>query len=377
MSATATAAAGKISQSDVRTIGERSTRDLPRTVRILEGWLRPRLPAARDLAVADIAYPQGAGMSNETILLRLGWREDGRDVQEGLVVRVEPNIHALFMDADLRRQFDFLKALHATGQVKVAEPLWFEEDAAVIGAPFYVMRRLEGRVPVSFPPYNREGFVFEASEPEREVLWRSAVEELCRIAVAPTETLGMLAMPDRGATGFDQHYSWGLDYMRWSDGEGSPFIDEARVWLEKHKPAAPLSGLSWGDARIGNMMFGPDFRLAGVMDWEQASLGGPLHDLGWWLLFDEIHSRHGGLKRLEGLGTRQETLDLWRELTGLSPQGVEWYEVFAGYKLAGIGARNFSRYRKEQPGHNHNNNTFTRAMAEIMGVDQPEDIVRD
>ena len=372
-----TAPAAKISQADVRTIGERSTRDLPKTVRTLERWLSERMPAAKDVAIADIAYPQGAGMSNETILLRAGWREDGKDVRQGLVVRVEPNIHALFMDASLRRQFDVLKALHATGQVRIAEPLWYEEDASVLGAPFYMMRRLEGRVPVSFPPYNREGFVFDASVADREILWRTAVEELARIARTPTGTLDMLAMPDKGETGFDQHFRWGLDYMRWSKGETTPFIQEAEAWLLKHRPKAPPSGLSWGDARIGNMMFGADFRLAGVMDWEQASLGGPLHDLGWWLFFDDIHARHQKLARLEGLGNRQQTVELWQDLTGLSAEGVEWYEVFAGYKLSGIGARNFGQYRKEQPGHNHNNNNFTRAMAEIMGVDAPVDIVRD
>jgi aminoglycoside phosphotransferase (APT) family kinase protein len=148
---------------------------------------------------------------------------------------------------------------------------------------------------------------------------------------------------------------------------------EAEAWLEKYRPAEPLSGFSWGDARIGNMMFGYDFKLTGVMDWEQASLGGPLHDLGWWLYFDDMHSWRNGHKRLDGLGTRAATIDLWQGLTGFEARDLRWYEVFAGYKLAVIVARRYASSRDERPGFNVNNNAYTRAMADIMGVAAPAD----
>jgi aminoglycoside phosphotransferase (APT) family kinase protein len=199
------------------------------------------------------------------------------------------------------------------------------------------------------------------------------MEQLCRIAATPIEACRVLDQPRLGATGFDQHLAYWLDACRWTTGEASPFLMEAEAWLEKRRPQRPASGLSWGDARIGNMMFGQDFRLAGVMDWEQASLGGPMQDLGWWLFFDEIHSTSIGVMRLEGLGTRQETLDLWSGLTGQATSDVEWYEAFAGYKLAVIIARRFLLDGGERPDGNLNNNVFTRALAKIMGVDQPAD----
>ena len=98
-----------------------------------------------------------------------------------------------------------------------------------------------------------------------------------------------------------------------------------------------------------------------------------MHELGWWLYFDDMHSWRNGHKRIEGLGTRKETVDLWRELTGFEPRSLVWHEVFAGYKLAAIVARRYASTRDERPGFNLNNNAYTRAMAELMGVARPID----
>jgi len=358
---------------DYRTVGERSNRDFVRTAEILARWLGERLESATDVQVFDLAWPQGAGMSNETILLRARWVRHGEAMEQGLVVRLAPKLVQFFKDADLRRQFDLLRAVHRGGHVIVAEPLWFEEDGSLLGQQFYAMRRLEGRVPVSFPGYNVSGFLFDATPRERATLWRSAMEELCRVAKTPAEEVQVLAMPDKGATGFDQLLNFWKESCRWAQADTAPFLIAAEAWLEEHRPSNPVSGFSWGDARIGNMMFGNDFKLTGVMDWEQASLGGPLHDLGWWLYFDDMHSWRNGHKRLDGLGTRAETIDLWRELTGFEVRDLPWYEVFAGYKLAVIVARRYASARDERPGFNFNNNAYTRAMADIMGVPAPAD----
>jgi aminoglycoside phosphotransferase (APT) family kinase protein len=361
---------------DARTVGERSTRDLTATARMLERWLQARMPAASAVSVGELSWPQGAGMSNETLLFRARWREAAAEQNQGLVARVAPSIVQFFKDADLRQQFDLLQALHAGGHVKVAEPLWFESDNNVLGLPFYVMRRLESRVPVSFPPYNQAGFLFDAAPAERTILWRSAMEELCRIALTPLHAVaGVLAKPQLGATGFDQHVNYWRDAREWSASDRAPVLLTAEAWFAKHRPVHTPAGLCWGDARMGNMMFGADFRLTGVMDWEQATIGGPMFDLGWWLSFDKLHSRTMGLTRLEGLGTRQQTLDFWQERTGLVAADLEWYEAFAGYTLGVIVSRRYNEAGTERPGHNRNNNNYTRHMAELAGIAMPEDVI--
>ena len=121
------------------------------------------------------------------------------------------------------------------------------------------------------------------------------------------------------------------------EGDLDP-ITPVLEWLAANAPDEP-PGLSWGDARIGNMLFGDDFDVVGVMDWEQASLAGGAADLGWWLMFDDIHSIDQGVPRLEGLGSRQETIELWEERTGLEAVNVLWHEVFAGVKTALLSLR--------------------------------------
>jgi aminoglycoside phosphotransferase (APT) family kinase protein len=360
----------------VRTVGERSTRDLQLTARVLEKWLQQRMPQASGIVVSDLSWPQGAGMSNETILFRVRWREGNVEQQAGMVVRIAPNVVQIFKDANLRQQFELLKALYDGGQVKVAEPLWFEDDQQVLGLPFYVMRRLDGNVPVSFPPYNAAGFVFTATVQQRHTLWRSAMEELCKIATVPLAAVEpVLARPSLGATGFDQHVEYWRDARAWAEAETAPAMLAAEEWFTKHRPTNMPAGLSWGDARMGNMMFGADFKLTGVMDWEQASLGGCMFDLGWWLSFDKLHSTTLGLSRLEGLGTRAETLDLWRERTCLETDDLEWYEAYAGYTLSVTVARRYSEPGTERADHNRNNNNYTRHMAEVMGIAMPKDVI--
>jgi aminoglycoside phosphotransferase (APT) family kinase protein len=89
------------------------------------------------------------------------------------------------------------------------------------------------------------------------------------------------------------------------------------------------------------MMFDENFNVVTVMDWEQPSLGGALHDLAWFLVLSEtMHGKnaaHGAT--LEGMGTREETIALWQEICGKSADDIEWYEDFTQLKMACTGIR--------------------------------------
>jgi aminoglycoside phosphotransferase (APT) family kinase protein len=76
------------------------------------------------------------------------------------------------------------------------------------------------------------------------------------------------------------------------------------------------------------------------MDWEQPSLGGALHDLAWWLVLSEMmHGAAPGRAHLEGMGTRQETIALWKGLTGICADDIEWYEEFTKLKISCLSIR--------------------------------------
>jgi aminoglycoside phosphotransferase (APT) family kinase protein len=306
-----------------------------------ERWLAAKLdvPAAE---LVDVRSPSGAGTSSETVLATARWRADGHDHARDVVFRVHPDTFQLFMDPDFALQYKVIEVLHREQRVRAPEPLYYESDPAVIGLPFYVMSQFHGRVPVSSPPYNAAGFLHDATSAERRVAWTTAFEELCRIATVPLSSMPFLGLPERGATGLEQQLSYWRDSMSWSCG-GEPLDVLLRLadWLDANVPADCPEGFAWGDARMGNMVFGDDFRLVGVLDWEQANNAGTRQDLGWWLFFDYFFSTGIGLKRLDGLGTRDETIGMWESIVGERAGDLTWYEVLAGFKVAILAVRTF------------------------------------
>jgi aminoglycoside phosphotransferase (APT) family kinase protein len=308
-------------------------RDLDEATAVVQPWLAEHLGVAA-VEISGLSYPK-AGFSNETILFEAKWDDNGAQTAD-LVLRVAPRTdYQMFYQPRFRMQFDLLSSLHRLGTVRVPEPLWYEADDAFLGQPFFVMRRMHGNVPVSLPVYNQVGFLFDASPEQRRTAWLSAMTQLTAIHRVPVAEVTFVDQPERGATGITQQLSYWREFCEWSLGEQAPApLREAYDVLEKSAPSGHTDGLSWGDARIGNMMFGSDFEVLGVMDWEQASLAGGEADLGWWLMFDDIHSTEGGLPRLEGLGGREETIELWESATGLRATSLNWHEAFAGIKAS-------------------------------------------
>ncbi|HEY3694736.1 phosphotransferase family protein [Phenylobacterium sp.] len=318
-----------------------AVRDLSVLASQVAEWLRERIPGAQDLRVVDLTYPRGAGQSHETILFDAVWNEAGQARRRGLVVRIKPTKHTVYQDDMFEAQYRLMQVLHADGRVRVAQPLWFEDDPALLGAPFFVMEKLIGRVAVSVPPYAEQGWVAEASPAERARLWENGVRQLGAVQSVPLSSVGFLARPEAGPDGFDQEWDRWTRYLAWiSQQQSWPFLEAVRDRLRERWPANRPSGLVWGDARIGNMLVDEDFRIIAVMDWEQPSLGGALHDLAWWLvLSDRMHSAAPGRPHLAGMGTREETIALWGEVTGVSTADIEWYEAFAAFKLVCLSVR--------------------------------------
>ncbi|WP_395390862.1 phosphotransferase family protein [Novosphingobium sp. BL-8A] len=317
------------------------TRNLEALAQAMAQWLGTKMPNAGEISVRDLAYPRGAGQSHETVLFDAHWREGGEACHQGCVVRIKPGGFTVFPDDLFDQQYGVMKALADGRQVRVARPLWFEHDPSLLGNPFFVMERKTGRVPVSIPPYAREGWLRDAAPEQRRVLWRNAVGQLAAVQRVPLDGLDFLAGP-QGERGLEQEWAKYVRFARWLQEVGpQPVLDAALDRLRGLWPENQPEGLVWGDARIGNMMFDENFDVVAVMDWEQPSLGGALHDLAWFcVIADTMHgpaSTYGA--PLEGMGSREETVALWEELTGKSPADLEWYEDFAKFKMTCTGIR--------------------------------------
>lgn len=325
-------------------------RELAPVAERIADWLRARMSDAEDVSVGSLTYPSGAGLSHETLLFDATWRADGRPIDQGMVVRIKPTEHTVFPDNLFEQQYQVMRLLHADGRVKVAETFWFEEDASILGAPFFAMARVRGRVPVSMPPYRDTGWVAEATPAQRRRMWESGVRQLAAVQAPAVEQFAFLQGPAHARSGLAQEWDKFERFVAWLHQEGPrPLLDASLERLAANMPSNPPPGLVWGDARMGNMMFDDNFDVVAVMDWEQPSLGGALNDVAWWLVLSQ--SMHGASARgpaLEGMGTREETMALWREITAIPTDDIEWFEDFTHLKLSCLSIRT-ARLRGGRP----------------------------
>jgi aminoglycoside phosphotransferase (APT) family kinase protein len=267
----------------------------------------------------------------------VSWRGDGPETL-GLVARIRPSRMFLFPEYDLEAQFRILSALEST-QIPVPKAWWQETSGDVIGAPFYLMGRAGGRAPADNPPYNASGWVTELEPEARAAMWRGYVEILVGLRRLDPAALGLgfLAKPELAASPMLQELAYYENYLEWVfSGREHPTVGLSLPWLKANSPdeTSPPS-LSWGDARIGNMLFREN-RCVAVLDWEMARLGDPMMDLGWGLFLDRYHSEGNGIDRLPGFPSRQEAIALYEEIAGEPVHDIEYYELLAGMRFSVI-----------------------------------------
>ncbi len=304
--------------------------DLAETTAALQAWLRRQLPGRRGLTVTELVQPTANGGTGDNLIVTV---QHGTSTEK-VVARLAPTGLSHIHEVSIETHYRVLAALEPT-PVPSPRPLWLETDESVLGVPFMVMSFVAGRAPSDFPIYNQAGFLFDATPGYRQRLWEAAIEALAAVHRLDVGRFAFLDRPDRGSDGVTQHLAYLRAALADSPAPGpcEP-IDRALDWLDRTVPDNRPAGVSWGDPRIGNMLFDDDARVQALLDWDQASLAGPLVDLGWWLLFDRLHGEDYGVPRLAGLGSRDETLTRWQALTGHSAESIDWYEILAGVRLA-------------------------------------------
>jgi aminoglycoside phosphotransferase (APT) family kinase protein len=337
------------------------TRDLAELGEQLVPWLESRLPGAQNLSIANLDYPRGAGRSHETILFDARWSEGGREREEGYVIRVKPDANQVYPDDLFEEQYRVMRVMHERGIVPVAETIGFEADPTFVGAPFFDIKKLNGRVAVTFPPYRETGWVAEATPAQRRRFWENGVRNLALIQKTPLDAVPFLAGRD-GLNGLEQEWDKYDRFVEWISREKRwPVLDAAREVLRARWPENRAEGIVWGDARIGNMMFDETFDVIAVMDWEQASLGGALNDLAWWVSMSAFaHEKTADKPHLEGMGTREETIALWQEITGIPVDDLDWYLDFTAFKTGCLSVSTARLWGWPEPDH--------KARAERLGL---------
>lgn len=352
-------------------------RDPEETGRSLEKWLALRRPGAEGVRALSLGTPAATGFSNETLLYDVTWREDGRAHREALVLRCAPSGEGVLPEYDVARQHRILEVLAGTG-VPVPRVVGLETDPTLLGVPFYLMERIEGRIPTDNPPYHVGGWVTEIPPAERAALWWDGIEVLARIHRLDWRSLGLGWLDTKGEapTPLERQLDAYRRFLAWAAaGARHPTCEAALAWLEAERPREPAPvALCWGDARPGNMIF-REGRVVAVLDWEMATLGDPQQDLAWWLFLDRHHSEGLGAPRLPGFPERAETVARWEARTGLSASRLDYYEVFAAFRFAVImirvAAQLVAAGLLPSDADFGRNNLVTRLLARLLGLPAP------
>ncbi len=303
-------------------------------------WLRERT-GAKELRVSSFHIPPHGGLSNETLLCSVtGAPDHGLDPGR-LVIRLEPSDPRIFPSYDLVRESRILRILGTHTDIPVPVVRWLESDDAILGQPFCVMDHVEGSVPADSPPFLLSGWLHDANSEQQWCAQSSFFRALERIHDLDWRELGLgfCSRDEFGPPGLDQEFAYWRHYLDWSSQTGpQPILEDALAWCTTRRPKeeSPPCFL-WGDARLGNVIFGADFRPAAFLDWEMAQIGPAELDLGWALFLHDTALMW--LEDLPGFRERADLLAVYSEAHGRAPEDLAFYEAWAGFRAAAIRSR--------------------------------------
>lgn len=278
-----------------------------------------------------------SGASNLTYLLTYPDRE--------LVLRRPPVGTKAVSAHDMKREF-LIQSRLKPGYDLVPKVIALCEDHEVLGSDFYVMERIKGEI-------FRRDVPESLTKEDISIMATSLVSGLAQLHSVDSSVLAELnkgsGYVTRQVEGWSKRYRNALT-------DDVPDGEVVMNWLSKNKPEDVDSCIIHGDWRIDNMVFDlGQKKLVGVLDWELATVGDPLMDLGsalaYWVDRDddpEFASLRRQPSHLEGMPTRNEFIKKYLELSGRSCDDFTFYEVFGLFRLSVIIQQIWARYRAGQ-----------------------------
>ena len=275
------------------------------------------------------------GASNELFEIRRGG--------ERMALRRPPRIVPTGRDETMLREYRLLAALADT-DVPHARALAVCDDTSVLGGCFYLMEYVEGWSPMGGGGWPAP---FDDDLEARSGLGLQLVDGIARLSRVDWRSRGLEGFGKPEGFHERQVDRW-MSHLAAVQFRDIPGIDAAAEWLRMHKPRHYQPGIMHGDYQFANVMFrhGAPAQLAAIVDWEMATIGDPLLDLGWvvqgWL--DPEDDRIGGsYVDYTGMPTRHEVLDYYATHSGRPVDDIDYYVILARFKLAVVLEAGYAR----------------------------------
>ena len=320
----------------------RAGEELP-TGPLLE-WLNSeiKLPNGESLS-GDMKVTQySGGASNWTYCLSF----DNRDV----ILRRPPAGTKAKGAHDMAREYrlqDALKPVYS----KVPTMLGYTDDESVIGAEFYVMEKINGIIPRKHFPRG-----VNLSQEQARRLCEVALDELINLHNVDIEAANLSHLGKGAGYAQRQVLGWNKRYTNaktWNVPGGKKVMR----WLEDNLPAKETICMTHNDYRFDNLVLDVNdpTQILAVLDWELATLGDPLMDLGnslaYWIQADDDFMARSTQRQptdIPGMMTRQQVIDYYCTKQGVEPKAFAFYEVYGLFRLAGIVQQIYYRYHHKQ-----------------------------
>ncbi len=352
--------------------------DQPRSVRSGEELDSPKLEAFLKARLPDLAGPLSVekfpkGYSNLTYLIHVGERQ--------MVLRRPPFGAKIKTAHDMGREYRILS--HICGLYpKVPRPLAYCEDESILGAPFYVMERVTGIILRAQPPPG-----LELTPARMRQLSESFIENLVEIHALDYAAAGLGDLGKPNGYVARQVEGWTRRYQN-ARTDDIAEMDRVALWLTQHMPAESGACLIHNDYKYDNLVLDPvaqasppvrspgvspeetefagetpgdstggdacaTWRIKAVLDWEMATLGDPLMDLGstlgYWVDADdpaEWQQQSFGVTTLPGNLNREQLLDYYSMRSGRTIEHAVFYHAYGLFKIAVIVQQIYARYKQ-------------------------------
>ncbi len=277
------------------------------------------------------------GASNELFEIRRG---DAR-----MALRRPPREVPTGRNESMLREYRVLAAL-ADSDVPHARVLAACDDPSVLGASFFLMDYVDGWSCLSggWPaPFDRDPVA------RRGLAWE-LVDSIAKLSRVDWRARGLEGFGKPEGFHERQVDRW-LGHLAAFRFRDLPGIDEAAAWLRGYRPRSYRPGIIHGDYQFANVMYrdGAPARMAAIVDWEMATIGDPLLDLGWVLMgWPNPGEESGKLGYVDytGMPTREELVDRYARSSGHAVDEIDYYVILARFKIAIVLEGGYARYVK-------------------------------